>query len=103
MFDKTVMLMAEGSVSVIQCTTGCRYIHNVEDCNPVLRDDRNGGSKEIVKYSTDSITGRLRFRVQKVRARDCSINLSWGYKLYKKWKPCTFRSLVGKLYLSVIY
>jgi len=55
--DKTVMSMAEGSVSVIQCTTGCRYICNLEECNPVLSvliDDRNGGRKEILKYSTDS-------------------------------------------------
>ena len=57
MFDTTVMSMAEGSVCVVQCTTGCRYIHNLEDCNPVLSvliDDRNGGRKEIVKYSTVS-------------------------------------------------
>jgi hypothetical protein len=56
-FDKTVRSMAEGSVSVIQCTTGCRYVRNLEDGNPVLSvlvDDGNGGRKEIIKYSTDS-------------------------------------------------
>ena len=56
-FDKTVLSMAEGNVSVIQCTTGCRCIRNLEDYNPVLSvliDDRNGGRKEILKYSTDS-------------------------------------------------
>ena len=56
-FEKTVMSMAEGSVSVIQCTTGCRYLRSLEDGNPVLNvlvDDGNGGRKERVKYSTDS-------------------------------------------------
>jgi hypothetical protein len=104
-FDTSAISMAEGSVSEIQCTTGCRCIRNIEDCNPVLSlliDDRNGGWKEIAKHNTASLPegcGSMSRKSEFVIA----YQLVMGVDIIQKWKPCTFGSGVGIFDMFVIY